>query len=134
MIKELYLYLSIVPIFFGIDMLWITLVANKFYRKELGQFLAPTPIWSAAILFYLFYLLGVVFFVILPAVKTGDWTKALLWGAFFGAVAYATYDLTNYSTITNWSLSATIVDLMWGTFVTSVISVIGFYIARWLGV
>jgi uncharacterized membrane protein len=131
--KELYLYLSIVPIFFGIDMLWIVFVANGFYKKELGALLAPKPIWWAAILFYLLYLVGVIIFVILPAAQAGQWQKALILGALFGLIAYATYDLTNYSTTAGWPLSVTLVDLAWGTFVTGLISTIGYFIAKALG-
>jgi uncharacterized membrane protein len=133
MLKELYLYLCLVPIFFGIDMIWIVLVANGFYKKELGALLSPKPIWWAAILFYLLYLVGVVVFVVLPAAQAGQWQKALIMGAFFGLVAYATYDLTNYSTTAGWPLSVTLVDLAWGTFVTGTISTIGYFIAKWLG-
>jgi uncharacterized membrane protein len=132
-LAQVQLYLCLAPIFFGIDMLWIVVVANNFYKKELGALLSPSPIWWAAILFYLLYLAGVVVFVILPSAASGSWQKALILGALFGLIAYATYDLTNYSTTANWPLTVTLVDLAWGTFVTGLISVIGFFIAtKWL--
>lgn len=41
--------------------------------------------------------------------------RAFAWGALFGLIAYATYDLTNLATIKDWPLLVTIIDLVWGT-------------------
>lgn len=127
--KELYLYLATVPVFFGIDLVWIGLVANKFYQKQIGQFLKTTPNWAAAIIFYLIYILGILVFAVLPNVDKGPLRTALM-GALFGFVAYATYDLTNFATIKDWPLSITIVDLIWGSVLTGTVALISYYIAK----
>jgi uncharacterized membrane protein len=57
------------------------------------------------------------------------WTQALLMGAFFGLVTYATYDLTNLATIKDWPLIITLVDLIWGMTLSSALSVITYFIA-----
>ncbi|MEI8008669.1 MAG: DUF2177 family protein [bacterium] len=54
---------------------------------------------SAAIIFYLLFIVGLVIFIIKPAIEKGSWVQALLWGALFGLITYATYDLTNLATI-----------------------------------
>ena len=109
------LYGVALPVFFGIDMIWLGVVAKTFYRKHLGYLLASPPRWSAAILFYLLYIGGVIFFAVLPARDIGSASRAALYGALFGFFTYATYDLTNLATVRDWPLIVTIVDICWGT-------------------
>lgn len=131
MLKNLYLYLLTTPVFFGMDMIWLGLVAKKFYQKEVGQFLKSTPNWPAAILFYLIYIVGILVFTVIPNLNNGP-LKTALYGAGFGFIAYATYDLTNYSTMKNWPLSVTLVDILWGTILTGTVAVISYFIAKWV--
>ena len=127
------LYLIALPIFFAIDILWIGLVAKGFYAKHLGAFLRSDINWTAALLFYLLFIVGLVFFVITPAIEKGSWVHALLFGALFGLITYATYDLTNLATLKNWPIVVTIVDLVWGAAVAASVSTITFFIASKLG-
>jgi len=123
------LYLIALPVFFAIDMLWLGLVAKNFYKSQIG-FLVKTDInWTAAILFYLLFIVGLVLFVIAPAVEKGSWMHALLFGALFGLITYATYDLTNLATLKDWPLLVTIVDLAWGATLGALVSVITYFIA-----
>lgn len=123
------LYSIALPVFFAIDMVWLGLVAKDFYKGQIGFLMKPNINWTAAILFYLLFIAGLVLFVILPSVEKGSWMQALLLGAFFGFVTYATYDLTNLSTLKDWPLLVTIVDLMWGTVLGALVSVITYFIA-----
>lgn len=123
------LYLIALPVFFAIDMIWLGLVAKNFYKSQIG-FLMKTDInWTAAILFYLLFIVGLVLFVIAPAVEKGSWMYALLFGALFGFITYATYDLTNLATLKDWPLLVTIVDLAWGATLGALVSVITYFIA-----
>lgn len=127
------LYAIAVPIFFAIDLVWLGLVAKSFYRNEIG-FLMKTEInWAAAISFYLLFIVGLVLFVIAPALEKNSWTHALLFGALFGLITYATYDLTNLATLKDWPLRVTIVDLAWGTTLAALVSTATYFIARKLG-
>jgi uncharacterized membrane protein len=78
--------------------------------------------WAAAIIFYLLFIVGLVYFAILPAVNDGEWLRALALGAFFGFITYATYDLTNLATLKDWPIQITLIDLAWGTFLGASIS------------
>jgi uncharacterized membrane protein len=124
------LYLITLAIFFLIDMVWLGVVAKGFYRKHLGALMAPKVVWSAAILFYLLFIAGLVVFVIRPALASGEPLKALLLGAFFGLVSYATYDLTNLATIKDWPIVVTVIDLVWGTTLGGVVSWLSVIAAR----
>lgn len=126
-------YLISVPVFFVIDMVWLGLVARNFYQGQIGHLLGPVN-WPAAIIFYLIFLVGVLLFAIMPALKTGDWTQALLWGALFGFFTYATYDLTNLATLKDWPLTVVVVDMIWGTVLSASVATVTYLIAsRFIG-
>lgn len=128
------LFLIALPVFFAIDMVWLGLVAKGFYRRHLSDLLAPEANWVAAIAFYLLFMLGLVVFVIAPAVDAGSWTDALWRGAFFGLVTYATYDLTNQATLRGWPPVVTVVDLAWGAVLAASVATITYAIGRALEV
>ncbi len=127
------LYAIALPVFFAIDMVWLGLVAKGFYAKQIGSLLKPDVNWTAAILFYLLFIIGLVVFVITPAVEKNSWTHALLFGALFGLVCYATYDLTNLAVAKDWPLLVTIVDLAWGAVLAASVSVVTYFIASKIG-
>jgi uncharacterized membrane protein len=110
-------------------MIWLVLVAKNFYQEQIGFLMRPDINWLAAIIFYLLFIIGLTTFVISPALDKHSWLHALLFGALFGLITYATYDLTNLATIKGWPLSVTIVDLFWGTLLASSVSVITYFIA-----
>ena len=128
------LFVIALPVFFIIDMLWLGLIAKNFYANQIGFLMSKQVNWTAAILFYLLFLAGLVLFVIQPAVQKQDWLYALLMGAAFGLVTYATYDLTNLATLKDWPLLVTVVDLIWGTLLSTSVALISYFIAIALGV
>jgi uncharacterized membrane protein len=127
------LYFIALPIFFGMDMVWLGVAAKNFYTKQIGFLMTPKVNWVAASLFYLLFLVGLVVFVIAPAVEKDSWVRALLFGALFGLISYATYDLTNLATLKDWPLALTVVDLMWGTVLAGSVSVGTYFIAHKFG-
>lgn len=123
------LYLVALPVFLLIDMIWLGLLAKNFYREQIGFLMKTDVNWTAAIVFYLLFITGLVLFVITPAVKSNSWSYALLFGALFGLVTYATYDLTNLALTKDWPLLVTIVDSIWGSFIAASVSVITYFVA-----
>jgi uncharacterized membrane protein len=124
------LFLIALPVFFLIDIIWLVLVAKKFYQEQIGFLMKPDINWFAAIIFYLLFIAGLVVFVISPAVEKHSWLHALIFGALFGLITYATYDLTNLATLKDWPLLVTVVDLIWGTVLAASISLITYIIAN----
>lgn len=112
-------YLVTLVVFLVLDGLWLGLVAQSLYQSQLGALMSKTPLWAAAVLFYLLYIVGLVVFVVAPALRTGGPRSAALHGALFGLVAYATYDLTNLATLNGWPATITLIDLVWGATVTA---------------
>jgi len=120
------LYLAALGAFFVIDMLWLGLVARSFTQQQLGYLMAPGVNWLVAVGFYLLFIAGLLFFVILPGLKENSLKATLLRGAFFGLVTYATYDLTNLATLKDWPALFSIVDMLWGMTLSVSVSFVGF--------
>ncbi|MDZ4715121.1 MAG: DUF2177 family protein [Cytophagales bacterium] len=118
-------------VFFAVDLLWLGVVAKGFYKKHLGGFLSDQVNWTAAIIFYLLFIVGIFVFAILPAVEKSSLTKAIILGALFGFFTYATYDLTNLATMKGWPLTIVFVDIAWGSFLTAVVAGAGYLITGW---
>jgi uncharacterized membrane protein len=127
------LYAIALPVFFVIDMVWLGLVAKNFYRQQIGFLMKPDVNWTSAIIFYLLFIVGLVLFVITPAIEKGSWIHALLFGLLFGLITYATYDLTNLATLKDWPILVTIVDLVWGAVLAASVSVVTYFIASKIG-
>jgi len=126
------LYLLTVPVFFVIDIIWLGVVAKSFYQKNLKYILSPNVNWTAAIIFYLIYIAGILIFAVLPAVAKDSLRHAAVWGALFGFFTYATYDLTNLALLKDWPIIIVIVDILWGVVLCSAVATLSFFVAKWL--
>jgi uncharacterized membrane protein len=119
-------YIASAVTFLALDALWLGVVAQKMYQREFGPLLLEKPNMAAAAVFYALYLVGIVFFAVKPALEAGSWSRALIHGALFGLIAYATYDLTNLATLKGFPFKVVIPDLAWGAFVTSAAAIAGY--------
>ena len=124
-------YIVTAVVFLGLDALWLSQIALGMYRRELGTLLLDRPNLVVAGLFYLLFVIGIVVLAIVPALNGGGWVTALVAGAVLGLVAYGTYDITNLSTLRNWSLTVTVADLIWGTALTAVSATVGYFVVSW---
>ena len=124
------LYALTIPIFFIIDIVWIGVVAQDFYQKYLGYILSPNVNWTAAIIFYLIYIVGIIIFGVRPAIIHNSFKHAIIFGGLFGFFTYATYDLTNLATVKNWPLIVTLIDMFWGTFLGASVAGSSFMVSR----
>lgn len=129
-LKIIISYILTVIVFFAIDMVWLGLIAKNIYQKYLGELLSERVNWSAAIIFYLIFIVGIFIFVIIPSVEKQSLLRAVLLGAVFGFITYATYDLTNYATLKGFPLTIVFIDLAWGAVLTSMVSVAGYFIMQ----
>ncbi len=113
-----------------LDFLWLGFVAKKIYHHELGNMLLEKPFMPPAIAFYIIYVIGVVLFVVNPALEKTSWQHAVGYGALFGLIAYATYDLTNWATIKGWSPKIVVIDLAWGAALTGCAALLTYLIVK----
>lgn len=115
-------------VFMGIDLIWLGFVAKNIYSKYLGYLMAPKVNWLAALVFYVIFIVGVLYFVIAPSLVDRDFTQLVIRAMLFGFMTYATYDLTNLATVRDWPITITIIDLIWGTTLSTSVSVISYLI------
>lgn len=119
--------------FFAVDFVWLSVMSSRFYTPRIGHLMAEQPKLAVAAVFYLFYVLGIVALAVIPGLREGALLGALWRGALFGFLAYATYDLTNMATLRDWPWQVTLVDMVWGTLLTSFVSLVGYWVGRLLG-
>ena len=112
------------------DAVWLSYFARVMFRPVLGGILLDNPRWSAAVLFYLIYALGVLVFPLALGLRGGSWVTAALYGALFGFLAYMTYDLTNLATIKAWTVPLALIDMSWGAVLTAAATSAGYAIAQ----
>jgi uncharacterized membrane protein len=131
--KMLGLYGVTALVFFALDLIWLGAVARDFYRAQLGHMLRPDVLWPAALAFYAVYIAGILVFAVLPALEADSMIRAFALGAFFGFVAYATFDLTALALLRDFPGVVVVVDLAWGTLLTSAVAASAYALGRWLG-
>jgi len=123
-------YLTTAGVMLAMDAVWLSVMAGRLYRPQLGSLLRDNFDPLAAAIFYLLFVGGLVALVSIPAWEGGRWSAAIGRGALFGLVAYATYDLTNQATMRGWSWLVTAADLAWGTVLSGISAGLGLYLAR----
>lgn len=125
-----YGYLAAALCMLVLDAFWLSTMARTLYRPHLGEILMDGFRVTPAIIFYLLYVGGIVFFAVHPAYEKASLAVALINGAALGFIAYATYDLTNHATLKVWSTTVTVVDIAWGTALTAISAAAGYIGAR----
>lgn len=114
-----------------LDGLWLSTMLKTFYSPRLAHLTAETPNYVPAVLFYLMYAFALVVLVILPAIQGNfSFTKIFLYGGLLGLISYATYDLTNQATLKDWPVIVSVVDMIWGSVLSGLTSVIALYVTK----
>ena len=125
-------YIGSALVMLALDIVWLSLAVPRIYKPALGDLLADKPNLAVAGVFYLLYVVGVVVFAVLPALETRSWLQAAGMGALLGLVAYGTYDFTNLSTLRNWPLALSLIDVCWGIALTATAALAGYLATQWL--
>lgn len=113
-------FVATAVVFLILDAIWLGVVSRNIYQREIGDLLLPKPNFGAAAIFYVIYIVGLVYFCVVPGVAEESVMRALISGALFGIVAYATYDLTNLATLKGWSTSLVFIDIAWGAVASAI--------------
>lgn len=128
--KYILLYVLTFLVFLAIDAVWLLFISKNLYAKELSHLMAEKALLLPAFIFYLLFIVGVLVFAVIPGYQAQSLSKTLMLGALFGLMTYATYDLTNLATFKDWPLKITLIDLVWGTSLSTVVALAGYYIAQ----
>ncbi|MEN8780284.1 MAG: DUF2177 family protein [Desulfobacterales bacterium] len=130
--KYTIVYAASLLVFLAVDFIWLGLVAQPFYHRQLGELLSQRVNWPAAIAFYVIYIVGLMIFCVAPALSRASLVNAIVLGGLYGFFTYATYELTNYALIRNWPAALVPVDIAWGVVLCTIVSAGGFLVGRWL--
>lgn len=128
--QYLFEYGTAVILFLAADFVWLRSMGPSFYAAELGELMRDQPNLGVALGFYLLFVAGLVFFVIHPSMADTPWPAVLAKGAFFGLVAYATYDLTNLAVVRGFTAKVAMVDMAWGALVSGAVSLVTVVLLR----
>lgn len=127
--KYIVAYIATGTSFALIDSVWLRTMYERLYKPEIGELMYQGGFrLGPAVAFYLLYILGMMVFAVGPALHSGKWQTALLWGALLGFFCYMTYDLTNYATLKVWNTKVTVLDIIWGTVLTGSSSLGGWWV------
>jgi uncharacterized membrane protein len=119
--------------FVVVDAVWLSIMGGTLYRTQLGDLILPKFLLAPAIVFYLVYPVGIAVFAVGPALQSGSALTALGSGLLLGLVAYGTYNLTNLATLRGWSALVTGADMTWGTTLTGLAALAGYWAVSALG-
>jgi uncharacterized membrane protein len=128
MTKIIITYVVTLFAFIAIDMIWLVWLARATYVAEMGDLLRKQPNMTAAVIFYLVYAAGLMFFAISPGLKSGSLVQTVALAAALGFVAYGTYDLTNLSIMNGFNVKIAVIDLIWGTCLSAMVGAVTFLI------
>lgn len=128
--KIISIYFLSIVVFLIIDSIWLLKVSPKLYKNNIGHLMADKPQLWAALLFYLIFIAGLLALVLIPALNNNNFAHAAIYGAVFGLVTYATFDLTSQAVFKDWPIKITIIDLVWGTSITTAVAVIVYWLSE----
>lgn len=129
LIKLIWIYLVGALSFIVVDAVWLGKISPKLYKENIGHLMADKPNLLAAGLFYGIFLIGLLAFVVVPALNKESLWYAVGFGALFGLVTYSTFDLTAQAVLKNWPVKITVIDLVWGIILCTLVSTITYLIA-----
>lgn len=123
--KYLAAYLATIVVLLLLDGLWLGVIAMPLYQQGIGHLMSAQPNFAAAAAFYLVYAAGLLVFTVAPYAAQPGWRSTALAAAFFGCVAYATYDLSNLATLRGWPLGLSLLDILWGSLLSAAAATAG---------
>lgn len=132
MTRLLATYVATAAVMIVIDMIWLGVIAKPLYQQGIGHLMADRPNIPFAVLFYLLFPVGLMFFAVLPNAGQSGWSQTLVAGALFGFFTYATYDLTNLATLKGWPMGLAMLDIAWGSLVSGASACAGRAASNWI--
>lgn len=124
------LFLASAVVFLALDVVMLKNVLHPLFSERLGSQLLDDPRIGPAAIFYFMYIGGVIWFASLPVLASGPALQAFVNGLILGAIAYGTYEFTNYATLRSWSIEMVVIDVSWGAVLTGITAWAGVVITR----
>lgn len=128
--KNVILFIIATIVFLLIDLLWLGVLSKDLYKEELGHLISNEFKLVPAVIFYIAFVIGLLVLVLKPGIKEKSLKKIIIYALIYGFATYGAYDLTNYATMKDFPLLIVVIDLIWGTSLTLVTSIITYVVYR----
>lgn len=128
------LIVTALVVFFVLDMIWLGFLAKNLYVSAYKPWLRLDnhgnlqPLWWAAMLVYLLFVIAIITFVY--PLAGGSLLKGFLFGALLGMVTYGIYDFTLLAVFKNIPIRMAFIDWAWGTTLCGLSSLAVVYVGR----
>ncbi|MFP5367277.1 MAG: DUF2177 family protein [Actinomycetes bacterium] len=120
--KWLLAYFATAVIFAVLDLAWISVVASNLYQSQIGHLIAPSPNAAGAAAFYLIFVAGMVHYGVRPNDAKATMRQRVTGAALFGFFTYATWALTAYAVLKDFTLLVAVTDILWGAAACSLVT------------
>ena len=110
------LYATTAAIFLVLDALMLRFHMAPLFQRYIGPLMLENIRVLPALGFYAAYVVGLLYLVSVPALKTG--APVVVPAVILGLMAYGTYEFTSYAIMKDWSPRMVVTDVLWGGFLT----------------
>lgn len=121
-------YVAVLVALAVLDAIWLGVLTQDLYQREMGSLMADSVRAVPAALFYVLYPLAVVYLVLWN--QPASLLDAALRAAVLGLAAYGAYDLTNLAIVRDWPVGLSLIDWTWGGVVSALAGSAGYW-ASW---
>jgi uncharacterized membrane protein len=128
--KYIVIYFITLVILLALDFLWLGVLSRNFYKANIGHLMSENIKILPVIFFYTIYPIAIMVFSLVPGLKDENIARTLILAAFLGFISYGTYNFTNLATLKDWPFKVLLVDITWGTFVTTFTTLISYFISK----
>jgi uncharacterized membrane protein len=131
--KYLYFFICLIIVFviyIIFDITMITLYVGKQFSQIVKNIQGGRKMiirLVPAILCFILISFGIVYFVLDKIREDHIIEDSFRYGGVFGAIVYGVFDLTNYSMFVDYNLKIVMIDVIWGTILGSIVSIISKY-------
>lgn len=109
-------------IFAVLDLVWISFVASNLYQSQIGHLIAPRPNAAGAVAFYLIFVAGMVHYGVRPNDAHATMRQRVTGAALFGFFTYATWALTAFAVLKDFTAIVAVTDILWGAAACSLVT------------
>jgi len=129
----MFVFLIIFMILIFLDIVWLSFAWSRVYLPgfhKVGKIRSfGYPTLTLALLTYFLLAYGIRFYA-LENVKNKTVGKIITEAALLGFISYSIYNLTNLAVFNDYSTNMALIDIIWGTFLTTTTSLITLYIVK----
>ena len=123
-------YIVALAAFLAIDAVVLKFFMLPLFSRYIADMLREDTQLYVALGFYAFFVAGLIYLAVLPALAEQNIWRAVKNGAVIGFISYGTYEATNMATLRGWAWPMLAADVTWGTILSAGVAAIAYGVAR----